>query len=327
MKILLTGMTRMQANRPRRRDYNTSINAFYQALLASKHEVDWRMLEYDEKGLDKYDLLILGLGTISEFSCNHLYETLLATKYNNVLYLVNDWKANATVRILRDNNIFRDFVLKNNTGNRLDKKKVLKDAKRIEDCRDKMFRRRDNLVGPFFSWGDRRIIIDNTPFERIYEFNPTAFYLNHWKSRISTCKTRTKRWVYGALADYSKWHKKLGAKWPILSFTKKTFIPENELIQKYSESYGMLMPKYKASGSGWWRARYCHAVLCKNVIYSDLSELAGTKMWEDISIIETKSTKQLDDFAAYQSMVIKRAAPSWKTVIEIVDDIVSKAAK
>ena len=103
MRVLLTGMTNMQQNRIKKRVYDTSINALYHALMAANHTVDWRRLECNEQKLNKkYDLLVLGLGTISEFSCTALYETLLATQYDHVLYYVNDWKANTTIKLLEN---------------------------------------------------------------------------------------------------------------------------------------------------------------------------------------------------------------------------------
>lgn len=326
----------MQANRPRRREYNTSINAFFHALKEAKHEVEWRALEYDEKRLDaRYDLVILGLGTISEFSCTYLYEALLATRANNILYLINDWKANGTIKTLVDGDLFRDFVLRNNTGNRLEKKRVLKDERRLEECRNQMFRWKDNLVGPFFGFGDRSIITEGTPFESCYEYDPSSFYLRHWRGRVQVPKRKERQWVYGALSDYSKWHQRLGAEWPILAYNKKTFIPEEQLVKKYAESYGMILPKYKASGSGWWRARYCHAILCQNVIYGDGKELdavtnrnyLGHPFGASIEEIESMSSKGLKEFSEFQCSTLKAKMPKWDAVVDTVDGIVREVLR
>ena len=330
MKILLTGATKMQAHRPRRREYNTSINALYHALLAAKHDVDWRALEYNEKrALTQYDLVILGLGTMSEFSCTYLYEMLLATRADNVLYLVNDWKANMTIRNLMEGDIFREFVMKNNTGNRIPIERIKADRKLLEKCRTSMFKSSPQLIGPFFEgWGDRRIITNDTPFEHIHEFDPSTFYLNWWEKHrdVVIPKNKKKVWVYGALSDYSKWHLKLGAEWPIHAFNKKTFIPEEELMKLYAQSRGIIFPKYKASGSGWWRARYCHAILCQNVMYADQSEWATTKLWDSIEHIEKMASKQLTDFAHYQRETLLRGMPSWKRTVDTVNNIVQEVA-
>ncbi len=317
MKILLSGMTKMQANRPRRREYNTSIAALYQALLMAKHKVDWRSVGYDESDLEKeYDVVLLGLGTMSEFSCTSLYEILLASRAENVMYFVNDWKANATIKLLETGEIFRDFVLKNNATVPEKRERVIKDRKKIERCRAEMFKDRETrLLGPFFPWGDRDIITNGTPFTKIHEFNPTSYYMKHWDGKIEIPAKKTKQWIYGALSDYSKWHTRLGASWPIRAFNKKTFIPEPELVELYAQSYGLLLPKYKASGSGWWRARYCHGMLCQNVIYGDESELRDPGIWDSLDYIEGLSSKRLTELARHQKEAIMNITPKWRRVV------------
>jgi len=330
MRILLTGMTNMQQNRIKKRVYNTSINALCHALVAAKHEVDWRRLAFNEQKLDKqYDLLILGLGTMSEFSCSALYEVLLATQYDHILYLVNDWKANATIKLLRDGDIFRDFVMKNNTGKHASIGDVKQLTKTLIHRQKQMFRFGDNILGPFFDWGNRNIIIDGTPFAFVHEFNPTSFYLKQWKQKIEIPTHKKKQWVYGALADYSKWHERLKPTWPVIAYNKKTFIPEDELIEQYAASYGMLMPKYKASGSGWWRARYCHAMLCENVMYADPTEW-GTIVQELhflLEEIESASPRKLKAMAESQKDQILKKTPKWDHVVDTVDTIVREYAR
>lgn len=339
MRILISGMTKMQANHVRRRNYNTSIRALHAALVAAKHDVEWRPLAYQEKGLgEKYDVIILGLGTISEFSCTALYETLWASQYDNVLYLVNDWKANATIKLLRDGDIFRDFVMRNNTHTaRAHPEIVWKDRKQLEKLRNNMFRREDNLIGPFFDWGDRDIILEDTPFTSIFEFNPTAFYLKEW-GKVKIPARKKKQWVYGALADYSKWHQRLGAKWPIIAHNKKTFVPETELMEEYAASHGIIFPRYKASGSGWWRARFCHAILAKCYIYCDVTEvreimadsgvvardqkLAFPRL--DLPHVETLKPKVIQELAAVQHKAILDRTPKWKDVVESVHLIIQE---
>jgi len=330
MRVLLTGMTRIQANRPRRREYNTSINALYHLLKAAKHDVEWRPLEYGERKIFKnFDLLILGLGTISEFSCQYLYETLLASQGENVLYLVNDWKANTTLKLLRDADLFREFVLKNNTGSRLPKERVMQDAKRLETCRRQMFDRKTNIIGPFFGWGDRSIILNGTSMAHIHEFNPSWFYLDYWQQqKIKIPRVKQKQWVYGALDNYTKWHTRLDTSWPIHAFNKKTFIAEDELVKLYAKSHGMLMPKYKASGSGWWRARYCHAMVCENVIYAEEKEWGdvANHMYRTIDEIEGMSKKALIEFGWYQRKKLFDWTPSWDHEVDHINEILHEVA-
>lgn len=337
MRILMSGMTKMQANHVRRRNYNTSIRALHAALVAAKHDVEWRPLVYQEQELgEKYDVIILGLGTISEFSCTALYETLWASQYDNVLYLVNDWKANATIKLLRDGDLFRDFVLRNNTA-RVEQEIIREDRKQLEKLREKMFRREDNIIGPFFDWGDRDIILEDTPFTSIFEFNPTAFYLKEW-GKVKIPARKKKQWVYGALADYSKWHQRLGAKWPIVAHNKKTFVPETELMEEYAASHGIIFPRYKASGSGWWRARFCHAILAKCYIYCDESEVrdivteSGVVAHDqklafprlELPHVETLKPKVIQELAAVQHKAILDRTPKWSHVVESVHAIIQE---
>lgn len=330
MRILLSGMTRMQVNGSRRREYNTSINALYNALIDAKHSVEWRPIEYNEKKIHKeFDLLILGLGTMSEFSCQYLYNILLASRSNNVLYLVNDWKANKTIKLLQEGDLFREFVLKNNAGKKLPIQRVLEDRRLLETCRNEMFRQKDNLLGPFFAWGDRSIITEGTPFETIYEFNPSSFYLKYWRKRVSVPKVKHRQWVYGALNDYAKWHLRLGLNWPVHAFNKKTFIPEDALVELYAKSYGMLMPRYSASGSGWWRARFCHAMICENVIYADEKEWGdiAKEMYLPANEIEKLSPFALRGFAKDQNAELVKRTPRWDQVVDTIDSVIHEVVR
>lgn len=320
----------MQAHHPLRREYNTSIGALYKALTLAKHKVDWRALTYGERGLDRYDLMILGLGTMSEFSCNYLYEVLWATQFDRVLFLVNDWKANATIQLLRDGDIFRDFVWKNNGGEkRADFSQ--KQKAQLEKLREKMWYH-DQLIGPFFSgWGDRSIITRDTPFEKgvLHEFDPSAFYLKHWQDQeleLTDWEKRKKQWVYGALSDYSRWHKRLhNDDWPIISFNKKSFIPEKSLMELYCKSMGIIFPRYKASGSGWWRARYCHAIVAKNVIYAVQDEIPVSSFpWKDMDGIEQMSIREVMKMATEQHEILMGYMPSWKSTVAHIDRIVKE---
>lgn len=341
MRILLTGMTKMQANHIRRRNYNTSIRALYEALKAAKHTVHWRPLEYKEKGLgENYDVIILGLGTVAEFSCTALYEALWATQYDNVLYLVNDWKANTTIKKLQTEDIFRDFILRNNTSTaRVHPEIVMKDRKHLEKLRENMFRRGDNLIGPFFDWGDWSIITDGTPFDDVYAFNPTSFYLKAW-GKVKVPIRKKKQWVYGALADYSKWHTRLGATWPIIAHNKKTFIPEDELMKEYAASAGIIFPKYKASGSGWWRARFCHAILAKCYMYCDRSEVEEITSdhqlandgklafpWLEMETVEEQKPKVLAELATVQRKAVLARTPTWQHTVDTIHAIIQEVAR
>lgn len=332
MKILITGMMKVQAQHPRPGFFGSGIVALNEALKKAGHSVDWRKIEYGEK-LDQYKLLILGLGAIGDFSNQFLYQIISASRYDNVLYLIDDWRANKALAGIRDNELFRDFLLKNGTGKHVDRDVIVRDQRKLEKLREKMFRKKTNLLGSFFEFGDRSIILEGTPFTSTMSYDPSSFLYKYRleKAEVEMPKKRYQQWIYGSLADHSRWHKKLGATWPIVAHLRKNgnFLSEPELLQRYAASTGMLAPCYQASGSGWWRPRYIHAARCRTPMHGDKSEASGfhRDYYKDVTQIEEMTVQQRREFAADQFDMVMKAIPSWKHVVEKIDTIVRKAAK
>lgn len=332
MRILLSGMMKVQAQNPRPGFFGSGIVALNEALKKAGHSVDWRKIEYGEK-LDQYKLLILGLGAIGDFSNQFLYQIISASRYDNVLYLIDDWRANKALAGIRDNELFRDFLLKNGTGKHVDRAVIVKDQKKLEKLRADMFRKKTNLLGSFFEFGDRSIILNETPFDSVMGYDPSSFLYKYRleKAKVEIPKNRIKRWIYGSLADHSRWHKKLGAEWPIVAHLRKNgnFLSEPELLQRYAESTGMLAPCYQASGSGWWRPRYIHAARTLTPMHGDKDEASGfhRDYYKDVCQIEEMSKQQRKDFAEDQHDMVMKAIPKWGDVVEKINSIVKKAVK
>jgi len=332
MKILLTGMMKVQARASRPGFFGSGIVALHAALIEAGHSVDWRQIEYAEKGLDKYDLLILGLGALGDFSNQFLYQIIHASQYDHVLFLIDDWRANGALRGLRNNDIFREFLFKNGTGKHVAPHVIRRDEKLLEKLRAKMFRKKDNLLGSFFEFGDRSIILDDTPFIDVMSYDPSSFLYKYrlLKEKIEPTARRIERWVYGSLGDHHRWEKKLGANWPIVCHMRKhgNFLTEPQLLREYAKSTGMLAPMYQASGSGWWRPRYIHAAYTRTAMFGDESEAGGfgKNYWLPIEEIEALSRKELKEFANEQHRIVLKTIPKWKDVIEKIDEIASEAA-
>ena len=91
----------------------------------------------------------------------------------------------------------------------------------------------------------------------------------------------------------------------------------------------MIMPKYKASGSGWWRARYCHAVKCHNVIYADQKEVNGIdpEFWMSIQDIEALSKNKLHELQLFQEATLCERMPKWLDVVDNINEIVRDVKK
>lgn len=332
MRILLTGMMKVQARALRPGFFGSGIVALHAALCKAKHTVEWRKISYAEKGLQKYDLLILGLGALGDFSNQFLYQIIHASQYDNVLYLIDDWRANGALRGLRDNDIFRDFLFKNGTGKHVDPAIIKKDRKLLEKLREKMFRKKTNLLGSFFEFGNRSIILEDTPFTDVMGYDPSSFLYNYRlkQEKIVQPARRITRWIYGSLNDHKRWHRKLGAEWPIVVHMRKygNFLTETELLQEYVKSTGMLAPMYQASGSGWWRPRYIHAAYCRTPMHGDETECGGfgSSYYESVNEIELMSRLQLRDFANLQHTLVMKSIPSWDHVVDSIHEIVEEAA-
>ena len=333
MRILITGMMKVQARALRPGFFGSGIVALHEALLKAKHTVEWRQIAYAEKGLQKYDLLILGLGALGDFSNQFLYQVIHASQYDNVLFLIDDWRANGALRGLRDNDIFREFLFKNGTGKHVAPETVKKDRKLLEKLREKMFRKKTNLLGSFFEFGDRDIILEDTPFTEVKGYDPSSFLYNFRlkKEKLVQPARRIERWVYGSLGDHKRWHNKLDAQWPIVCHMRKhgNFLTEPELLKEYIKSTGMLAPMYQASGSGWWRPRYIHAAYTRTPMFGDESEAGGfhRNYWKPIDEIEAMSRNERKSFADDQHEMVMDAIPSWNHLVDSIDEIVREAAE
>lgn len=324
---------KVQARALRPGFFGSGIVALHEALLKAKHKVEWRKIEYAEKGLQKYDLLILGLGALGDFSNQFLYQIIHASQYDHVLFLIDDWRANGALRGLRDNDIFREFLFKNGTGKHVAPETIKNDRKLLEKLRDKMFRKKTNLLGSFFEFGDRDIILEDTPFTEVKGYDPSSFLYNFRlkKEKLVQPSRRIERWIYGSLGDHKRWHKKLDAQWPIVVHMRKhgNFLTEPELLKEYIKSTGMLAPMYQASGSGWWRPRYIHAAYTRTPMHGDVTEAGGfgKGYWRSVGEIEEMSRNERIDFADLQHKLLMKAIPSWDKVVDSIDEIVREAAE
>jgi len=332
MKILISGMMKVQARAPRPGFFGSGIVALNEALTQLKHKVDWRKIEYNED-LRQYDLLILGLGALGDFSNSFLYQIIRASEYDNVLFLIDDWRANGALRGIRDNDIFREFLFKNATGKHVDPAIIKKDQKLLEKLREKMFRRKTNLIGSFFEFGDRKIILEDTPFKSTFSYDPSSFLYKYrlLKEDIEPPSSRIKRWIYGSLGDHHRWEKKLGAEWPIVCHMRKhgNFLTEPALIREYAKSTGVLAPMYQASGSGWWRPRYIHAARVRTPMHGDESECSGfgKDYYWSVGHIEGMSKKQRREFAELQHTLVMKAVPSWNDTKANINEIMCEHAR
>jgi hypothetical protein len=134
-----------------------------------------------------------------------------------------------------------------------------------------------NVLMPLFTWHDQSKIgfrITNKE-EKIVPIDPSRFI----ELESHDCSQKAKQWVCGSLFDHSAYMSKLDLKWPIVKVGhKKTqrVLSEADLCKLYANSLGIISPKYRTSGDGWWRMRYVHAAKYCNILC--LSPQEATKM-------------------------------------------------
>ena len=326
MRILLTGMMKVQSKFPRKNFYGSGIVALNHMLTSRGHKVDWRRIEYGETRLDrKYDLVIIGLGAPGDFSCCFLHTCIMASAYENVVYLIDDWRANGAIRSILSCDLGRDFLLKINSGKYVERQQLKKDLPRLEKLRAAMFKKRI-LFGSMWEWGDRSILLEDTPFEECYHYDPSPFLLKYRLHNVKPLpmRDRKKRWIFGALKSYARWIKNLGASWPVIEHCRKNgnFLPEPVLVeQEYTQSIGVLAPSYQASGSGWWRPRYLHALAAGCIMHGDETEgkLIHKKYWRPIEEIEEMSSSARKQLLAFQYETLLSRLPKLKEETDRVD--------
>lgn len=174
----------------------------------------------------------------------------------------------------------------------------------------------------FAVWGDRVTVVD-----------PSAHYMIMTNKKGSEIQlNRARRWVVACLMD---WAPMYDYTWPVIEFTGNTFEDDPKTNKKkrhprvleavvevaYSENFGLIIPKYAATKSGWWRARYVQAVKYNNVISGDLHpEMQDPAFAVSVADIESMTDTELADVIVKQNLALAR---SWETT----SDVERKVAK
>lgn len=133
-------------------------------------------------------------------------------------------------------------------------------------------------------------------------------------------------WVSASLQKCDPWLSKLGLKWPVYRLGNKRqgqpVLRERDVVGYYAPRWGVLCPKYKAHGTGWWRARYLHAAFTGSVLLCDRRD-APTPAYDQSPLeLETLPDDRLEAIAAAQARDLW--AQSWpaERAVRALDDLV-----
>lgn len=331
MKILMTGMTRRQANlvsSSSKQDYLTAPIIFYNILKKIEGvKVDWRPITYGED-LKAYDIVLIGLATPNSLSNIFLFQSLWATNYPH-LFFVDDFQVKGCFSRLDSYNIFRDFTFGRQKLNVDERKNLMRIPTRVRiEKLAKNILNASHLLAPMFEWGQHSLLLEGTPImEGGLEFiDPSPFVTNINDVNMSK---KERKWICPALYDYSDKLTRWNITWPVDYYHKKNYISEHELEKECVTAYGILSPKYSHAGSGWWRNRFNMAINTRSLLIAHQDEVKGLgKMYDtlrNLRQIENASTKQLNALVEGQRHEFFKNMESKKYNIQKMEGIVSDA--
>lgn len=211
-------------------------------------------------------------------------------------------------------------------------------------------------VAPFYTWGDHLKIFEKHPQvdeTNLVRIDPSR-YVDWYPIQPAEDINRRYAWVCGILSDQRKWLDDLGVKiepytddeisalesgdadavaryrWEIFHTGGKASkasvrLKEPELIQQYSESWGVLSPPYWHVGSGWWRNRFVYAAYAGSIVAGDPREGApcDPSYTYPVQMIEQFSNAQLRALADQQ----KTALGSQMMTKELVQEMLVETFK
>lgn len=327
MKILVTGVTREQANARINKPKFSMIQgmpAIVRSLKNLGHEVDHRQVVLGEDLSGRYDAAVIGMAPINSFPANKcglgtLY-AIGALDCPTIVYW-EDWQWRASLSGLR--RLMR---------NPHDLDKMTSNGERFyQDDPDLVDRHRDHLVHvatgllqpwkrlyglvPAYEWGDLSVVTKELPSgDRTRRIDLAPEAMLHVKPAYDRIVEQLKQpkevqWTCASLVDHDNWIAKQKLEWPVQLFGRRRgehvrLDTEGDVAVEIARSAGSLCPKYHHAGSGWWRARFITAALGRTVLGADPKEAGlsplGTPYSYTPAQIERFSPQERMDLAVAQ---------------------------
>lgn len=277
MKLLITGMTNLQAGEitRRKRDYLSSVFILKDILEKTKGvEVEHRPIQFGEN-LKKYDLVLIGLSDFTSVSCIRAFHALWATKFPH-LFFVNDWKVKPAFTNCRIEALYKEYTFRRTGSYYTDEQRAYfkRNKKQVAEMIAKVVNAK-TVLAPLFNWGDSEILHKGTNLKKIYGYDPSPFLITGPLPTASEkiMKAKDKKWICGALYNYEKKVSRWGLEWPVEYYYNKNYIPEHELINEYKDAVGVISPGYNNAGSGWYRLRFIHALMTNSILFGSQKEV------------------------------------------------------
>jgi len=309
MNILLTGFTQRMVNSQKLRyDYLTSVYLLKDALRELGHTVAHRPVTYGED-LSCFDLALVGIGPPRSFTARHVIGSSWTVRTaKKVLFYCDDWSiANMGPSLKTTVNSYDKYRkwFTENLGQPMDDEEANSVYFMINDVlyRPPGFR----LLAPMFPWGRHQTLLeDNLPYVKLLPWDPTSMVKELPFTRVVP-ENKQKRWVCATLQNHTDWVDDQHATWPVQWMGNRRkgeeYRPEEEVVQEYANSWGVLCPRYNRAGSGWWRVRYQWAAMTRSILRCDIKDSCymGEEYRLPLRSVEMRDLLMLTDLARVQA--------------------------
>jgi hypothetical protein len=264
MRILITGSTAMQVDSPRK------VNQLISNLASLKkccevlgHQVEWREVDLGED-LSEFDVCVASLAPFSSWGTRYMGGVLWTImQHPRVVLTADDWQVRGIHVSAKTLWKRYDYFEKTIWSHWL---KLLEgtECQRMEEYYNLLRRgirylaypewQHDMLV-PCWEGGDLSRL--RLPARRLTPYDPSPF-MERYKSNQILAKER--QWVFASLTAKDSWLLKHRFTWPVAKFGNvrqgQLKLPENELMQVYDNSWGVISPPHDVSAAGWFRVRF-----------------------------------------------------------------------
>lgn len=308
MNILVTGMNKLQCTKDFYLQQQLKVVPSHYSLIRCLedmgHKVEQKVVQLGED-ISHYDKIILFVAAhsqnVSIFIYNGLY---VLSQREDCILAFDDWQITDIYKGFEKckdgKSIFRDFTINNYcNSNKTSIEEVMKFEKDINKGIEIILRKKNKVLISAFSGGDLSLLLDYDK-NLLFSYNPNPYHLNIKPEKV--IENKEKKFNFASLVQSKTrtWLKKQNiTKWPIEFFgnkkEKQRRLIESEMCQVYNEQWGCLMPGYKHSGSGWWRARPLQVADAESILCGDKKELMIYYKDENLSSLRAHDLEILYD--------------------------------
>lgn len=183
----------------------------------------------------------------------------------------------------------------------------------------------DCVVAPMFRWGNpEKLDFNGRKIKRFKTWDPSGFVYEKeaWVEELVTPFAKRRRaWSMAALGDHARWLDEQNLAWSVDRFGHKSFAArkhmESDVIKHYAtNTSGILSPNYRAARSGWWRARWNHAVLTQSLVGCSPDESPNLDLFVPPREIEAMSKRKLAELQKDQAWWLTSNTSSVNDVVD-----------